>query len=213
MDGPIAGREITGVELLLIAYNALPAASQEEAFQRLGELRAQKELDQGSVAARFLCSLQRAAEITGPDPSPADYKEAYRQLQETEDPIEPIGRVIRHYGSWRRAKEALALSATTTAIRIESRFRSRRLGKIWRYTEETLIETLTRCADDLRHAPLVGEFEHWRRCELELAVAEGNDWLHVPNPTAYRKRWGPTWPDVLARVFEPADIEARLEQP
>ncbi len=207
------GREPSAIELLVIVFQALPLALREEAFGRLAELRLEHQAAQETEAGRFLRSLTRAAELAGRLPTPDDYKDAARRLARRGEEIEPIGRVIRHYGSWRRAKEALDLSITTTAERIEARFRSRRLGKIWRYTDETLIETLRRCGDETGRAPLVGEFERWRARELELAHAEGNDWLHLPHPTVYRKRWGPTWPDVLARVFTGTQIAARLEQP
>lgn len=65
----------------------------------------------------------------------------------------------RHFGSWRRAKEALALSEVTTARRIEARFRYRRVGKVWRFTEDTLRETLASCVEHYGRPPMVSEFE------------------------------------------------------
>ncbi len=102
----------------------------------------------------------------------------------------------RHFGSWRRAKEALDLSETTTARRIEARFRFRRMGKVWRYSEDVMRETLVRCAEHYGRPPLVAEFEWWRDRELELARAEGNDALHLPSPSQYRRRWG-SWEAAL----------------
>jgi hypothetical protein len=44
--------------------------------------------------------------------------------------IETYDRLKKHYGSWPRAQEALALSEVTIAQRIEARFRYRRMGKV-----------------------------------------------------------------------------------
>jgi len=207
------GREISAVDLLLIAYNALPPDTQEEAFERLAQTRLECKAAEGTEAARFLRSLIRARDLTGRTPTPEQYKAAYLRLRESGEEIESLTRVIRHYGSWRRAKEAIALSESSTAERIEARFRARRLGKIYRYSEETLIDTLRRCGDEFGRAPMVGEFERWRKRELELAAVQGNDWLHLPHSSVYQKRWGPRWEQALAHVFDSDQVAARLEQP
>ena len=55
--------------------------------------------------------------------------------------------MVRHFGWWRRAKEALALSDTETVRRIEARFRFRKMGKVWRYIDDTRREALARCVE------------------------------------------------------------------
>jgi hypothetical protein len=58
----------------------------------------------------------------------------------------------------------------------------------------------------------VAEFEWWRDREFELARAEGNDALHIPSPTPYRRRWG-TWEAALLHFgYTPDQVAERLEQ-
>ncbi len=57
------------------------------------------------------------------------------------------------------APRALDLSQATSARKIDARFRARRLGKVWRYTEDTLRETLARCVAHYGRPPQVAEFE------------------------------------------------------
>jgi hypothetical protein len=78
----------------------------------------------------------------------------------------------------------LALSETTTPRRIEARFRSRRVGKIWRYSEQTLGETPGACIEHYERVPMVSEFDWLRERELQLAAAMGNDTFHIPQRDA-----------------------------
>jgi hypothetical protein len=207
-----AGRVMTAADLLTIAFRALPADEQEEAYARISELRIKRLEGTETPMARTIGALRRVADICGRPPTPADYKAVREELRAEGEELPPISRVIRQCGSWRRAKEALNLSETNSARRIEARFRYRRLNKIWRYTEETLRDTLQRCAAELGHVPQVSEFDWWRCRELELAAAEGNDALHLPSVTPYRKRWG-TWEDALVALgCTPEEIQGRLER-
>ncbi|MCU1677045.1 MAG: hypothetical protein JWM93_1803, partial [Frankiales bacterium] len=97
-----------------------------------------------------------------------------------------FNRVARHFGSWRRGKEALALSETKTVCNVEARFPFRRVGKVWRATRRRRWSA----APTTRAPALVAEFDWWRRRELELAAAQGNDDLHLPSAMRYRKRLG-----------------------
>jgi hypothetical protein len=107
-------------------------------------------------------------------------------------------------------QRGLELGDTTTPRKIEARFRSRLVGKVHRYREETLRETLERCAADLGHVPLIIEFEHWRQRKLELAKAQGQE-LFLPSDSPYRRRWG-SWQDALLHLgFTPEAIAERLE--
>lgn len=212
-DRPSPALQTSGAELLLAAFRALSADEQDQALRLMTDARLERDAEQGSETARFIASLVRAHEVAGPELSPGAYKAAQRHLQERGIEIEPIGRVIRHFGSWRRAKEALALSASESTLRIETRFRSRRLGKVWRYTEETLRDTVSRCASDLGHVPQVAEFDFWRQRELELAEAQGNDALHLPSAGPYRRRYG-SWELALLHFgFTSDQVAERLERP
>jgi hypothetical protein len=162
--------------------------------------------------ARYIRSLRRVAEVVGREPSVDDYRDQSPILISAGEDVETFRHLYGYFGSWRRAREALRLAETTTARRIEARFQSRRMGKIARYTDETLKETLERCAAEYGHPPRVNEFEWWRERELELARAAGTDTLQLPSSNPYRKRWG-TWEGALAHFGFPQDkIEQRLEQ-
>lgn len=118
---------------------------------------------------------------------------------------------MRHFGSWRAAKEALELSAATTPRKIEPRFRARLVGKVHRYREDWLRETLEKCVADLGRVPLVIEFEHWRQREIDLAKAQGKE-LFLPSDSPYRRRWG-TWENALLHFgYEPEEVLARLKR-
>jgi hypothetical protein len=152
------------------------------------------------------------AEHLGHEPNSLDYKAAAEDLIARGEDIEPLHRVVRHYGSWRRAAEALGLSETETPKAIEARFKRRRLGQVWRYSEQTLRETLAQAAEHWGRAPSTEEYEHWRQRELELAKAQGKDALHIPAYKVFWKRFG-GWEQALRHFsYDQADIEARLEQ-
>lgn len=203
----------TGPDLLLIGFESLSEEEQEEAFERIAELRAGRLAGEESEMARFVRSLRRVAEEVGDVPSVDDYRHIAPELRAAGEDIEPFSRLYRYFGSWRRAREALTLSETTTARKIEARFRARRVGKVWRYTDDTLRETVGRCVDYYGRVPMVSEFEWWRDRELELARAEGNDALHLPSPTPYRRRYG-SWEQALLRFgYTTEQLAERLERP
>jgi Homing endonuclease associated repeat len=196
-----------------VAFTALSDDEQEDAFERISEIRLGRVAGEESATAHMLRSLIRARDLLGHAPSVRDYKQIYRELKGTEDEIEEINRVVRHFGSWHRAVEALGLSETTTARRIEARFRSRRVGKIWKYTDETLRVTLAEAVEHYGRPMTVAEFDWWRERQFELARAEGNDTLHLPSATPYRKRWF-SWEGALRHFgYEPDLSGTRLEQP
>jgi len=179
----------SAVDALLVVFEALAQDEREDAFERLSKRQLEHLAGEESDTARLLRSLRCVAEGVGHTPTVTEYRDVERRLRGTDEAIDETNQVIRHFGSWRRAREALDLSETTTARKIESRFRARRLGKVWRYTEDTLRETLERCVAHYGRPPQVAEFEWWRERELELARAQGDDALHLASPTPYRRRW------------------------
>jgi hypothetical protein len=202
----------TAADALVIVFAALEPDEQRETLDRMGEVQARQEAGEMSDTERVLRSLRLVAAHVGHEPSVDEYKQARDELVTAGEDIDGLTRVIRHFGSWRRAKEALQLSNTTTARRIEARFRYRRMGKVWRYNEEALRETLARCVEHYGRPPLVAEFDCWRDREFELARAEGNDTLHLPSANPYRRRWG-TWEAALLHFgYTPDQVAERLEQ-
>jgi hypothetical protein len=202
----------TASDALVIVFAALDPDEQREVLERMTELRARSEAGAMSDTESFISSLRQVADYVGHAPSVGEYKQAREEMLAAGADIESFTRLYRHFGSWPRVKEALALSETTTARRIEARFRYRQVGKVWRYSEELLGETLGRCAKHYGRPPLVAEFEWWRDRELELARAEGNAALHLPSPSPYRRRWG-TWEAALLHFgYTPDQVAERLEQ-
>jgi hypothetical protein len=205
---------VSAVDLLIIAYQALGAIEQDELLARLQDLRLKREAGELSETERYLASLQRVQELVGHSPTVDEYRQAIKQeVREGGPGLEPLSRLIAHFGSWRMAKEALELSETNTARRIEARFANRRVGRVHQYTEQTLGETLQRCVDDLGRLPQLGEFKRWREREIEIARAQGDRGFHLPGAGPYRARWG-KWENVLRHFgFSAEEIAARLERP
>jgi hypothetical protein len=180
----------TGAELVAIAFGALAVDEQQEAYERITETRVARLAGEESMTAQTLRSLIRVRHRLGRPPTVTEYRQAWRELKGGDDEVEEVNRLVRHFGSWSRAIEALGLSEVTTARRIDARFRYRRLGKVWKYTGGTLRDTLGQAVDHYGRPMTVAEFDWWREHQLELAKAEDNDALHLPSPTPYRKRWG-----------------------
>jgi len=158
-------------------------------------------------------SLRSVADELGHTPTVTEYREAERRRRGTEEALEETSRVIRHFSSWRVAKEALDLSESSSVRKIDARFAARRLGKVWAYTEDTLRETLERCVAHYGRPPQVAEFEWWRQRELELAGAQGDDALHLPGSGPYRRRWK-SWEKALTACgYSPEEAATRLERP
>lgn len=201
-----------GVDLLLVAYAALTDDEQSELYERVTEQRTLSQATDDSEMARCVRSLYRVAEYVGREPSVDDYRIASAELIAAGEDIEPFKRLYAFFGNtWRNAREAFALAKTTTPGRIEARFEARRIGKVARYSEETLRETLLRCAAEYGCPPRVNQFEWWRHRELELARAAGNTNLQLPSATPYRRRWG-TWEVALRHFgFSETELDGRLE--
>jgi nucleotide-binding universal stress UspA family protein len=197
----------TAVGLMIISFEALAAWEQMEVLKRLTELRLRSEDEGLSEAERILASMQRVAELVGKEPvdlTSEDYRAAIRkEIEQGGAGIEPLSRVMRHFGTWRLAKEALVLSGSTPARRIEARFANRRLGRTHHYSEQEMRETMLRCAADLGKAPEIREYKAWRDRELELAKAQGKT-LCLPSLGAYRARFSHWWETLAHYLGEDA---------
>lgn len=203
----------TASDALVILFVALPEDEQEEAFQRIFDARSLRLAGTESDTERFLRSLRRVADHVGHTPTVEEYKRASRELIETGESIETFAHVYARFGSWPRVREALTLPETTTVRSVEARFRARKVGKVWRFTEDTLRETMARCVQHYWRPPMVAEFAWWRDRELELGRLVGNDCLHLPSPRPYQRRWG-NWEAALLHFgYTPDQVAERLEQP
>lgn len=205
-------RKTTGVELLVAAFRVLDRREQEKALHACHSLWIETEEAAGSETARLIASLRRAAEVLGEVPGIEDYKRVRLELAKDGEELVAVSRITKHFnGSWHMAREALDLSKVSTARRIEERFRKRRLGKVWRYSEETLGLTLERAVEDIGHIPQVAEFDWWRQRQIELAVAQGQE-IHLPSATPYRRLWG-SWEKALLHFgYRPDQVAERLER-
>lgn len=206
--------ETTGLDLILVAFQALDREEQTSALQQMHEHHLRLAAGVDSEEGRLIRSLRRAAEYTEADPLTVDaYRRAVAELKTEGEELEPLSRVIRCFGSWRQAREALQLSENSTARAIAARFAKRRLDKIWRYTEESLAEAMRQCVEDLGHVPQVAEYEHWRERKLALARAQGDDALHLPSNGPFRRRLGGSWEKALLGLgYMPDEVAERLER-
>jgi Homing endonuclease associated repeat len=200
----------SGADIVAVGFSALDADEQEEAYARITDIRVTRVAGEAGETAKFLASLRRVADVADGELSPDLYRRVRRELVAAGEDVAEFNAVLRHFGTWRAAKEALSLSEVSTAAQIEARFRKRLVGKVFRYREDTLRATLEKCAADLGRPPLVVEFEAWRCREIELAKAQGTE-LFLPSDSPYRRRWG-CWENALLHFgFTPEAVAERLE--
>lgn len=208
----LVAEQTRATDAILVIFNTLSQAEQREVHERISELRLRQAAGDETPTGRCLRSLRRIAEQLGHTPSTTEYRAVSEELRAAGEDVETFTQVYSHFGSWPRAREALALSETTTARAINARFRHRLAGKPWRYTEATLRETMMSCADYYGHPPLCTEFTAWRDRELELAEARGDDDLYLPTRVAYRRRYG-GWEEALLHFgFTPEELERRHDR-
>lgn len=201
----------SAIELLSAMFVLLPTEEQDEAFERINLIRLRRLAGEESDTARLIRSLLRVVEVIGHAPSVDEYRAEQPKLIAAGEDVAPTSQQLWHFGTWRDVREALEMSEVTTPRRIQARFDSRRLGKIWRYTEESLGDTLAHCVAHYGHVPQVAEFDRWRDHGLQKARAQGNDALHLPSPGPYRRRWK-TWEGALRHFgYTPEEIAARLD--
>ena len=161
----------SGVQIVAVAFANLAPDEQEAAFARVSAIRMMRLAGQQAEGASLIRSLKLAAERVSGDLTPDAYRGAQRELIADGEEIADFNAVVRFFGSWRLAKEALGLSETTTAVKIEARFRARIVGRARTFRDEELQEELRRCARDLGRPPLMAEYDDWRQRELALAKA------------------------------------------
>ena len=197
-------------DVVAAAFHVLAPDEQEEAYRKIRELRLQAAAGTEAETARFIRGLARVQQEVDSELSVTDYRAIQPKLAAAGDEVPPLSQVLKHFGSWKRAKDALFLAEDETALKIDARFRARRVGKVHRYREEALREAIMRCAEFVGHPPLVVEFEMWRQRELELAQAQGQA-IALPSSSPYRNRYG-TWERALLHFgFTQEDIDGAHE--
>ena len=196
--------------LLAVLFENLQADEQEEAFALITELRLRRLAGTDGEIARFINGLVLVQQQVVGELSVDDYREWQPKLKAQGRDVPPLSQVTKFFGTWRLAKEALSLSENETPLKIEARFRSRRVGKVHRYRDETLRETLLACSEFLGYPPLVAEFEAWRYRELELAKARGEE-ISLPSASPYRSRFGGWEKALLHYGFSQEDIDGAHE--
>ena len=202
----------TAVDAIVVLFANLGPRAQDEALERLNDARASREARDDSEMARYIRSLQTVAGHLGHSPTVGEYKDVSAQLLADGDDVETFSRLYRFFGqSWPRAVEALTLADVTTPLRIQARFRYRRVGKVWRFSDDALREAVAQAVEHYGRVPLVAEFEWWRQEQMELAEAQGDLGVMLPTASPYRRRWG-TWEAALLHFgYTRAQVEQRLE--
>lgn len=201
-----------GVEAVLVLYEALSPDEREAVFERVSERRAAEQGAQETELARHLRALRRVAEVVGHTPSVDEYRLVSKRLRADGEEVESFASLYQHFRhSWPLAREALDLAQDASVRQVEARLRSRRLGKVARYSEADLRETLARAAAHYGRPPSVAEFSWWRDRQLELASAEGREHPNIPSDSCYRSRWK-TWEAALLHFgHTPEEVALRLE--
>lgn len=201
------------VDALLLIYQALTPDEQDAAHERIRESRLAREGEAETELASHVRSLRRVAEAVGREPSIDDYRRVSGELRAAGEDVQPFGRLYRFFGqSWPRAREALRLSGEASLGSVEARLHSRRLGKIARYTDDALRQTLEQAVEHYGRPPSVAEFEWWRRQRLTLARSQGDDDAQLPSDSAYRSRWRTWEAALLHHGYTPEQVAMRLEQ-
>lgn len=203
----------SGADALVVLYEALSPDEQDVAFERMFEARLRQKKVAETELAKHVRSLRRVAEVLGREPGVDDYKAISRVLISEGEDIQPFRRLYKFFDwSWPRAREALQLSGATTTRAIEARFRHRRLAKVVSYSEEVLRDTLARAVEHYGRPPTSEEFAWWRDRQLELARAQGEDHVHLPVDSVYRRRWKGWEAALLHYGYTPEEVARRLEQ-
>jgi hypothetical protein len=200
----------SGAELVAVAFGSLAALEQGEAYARIVDVRLTRLSLEENERAVYIAALRQVAEATAGDLSPDSYRATQRHLATYGTELPDFNRICRYFGSWRLAKEAVGLAETTTAEKIEARFRSRLVGRQRTFTLEETETALRRCVADLGRVPLVAEYSEWRLKELALARTRGEA-ARIPSASVYRRRHDTWEAALLACGYSVEEVYVRLE--
>lgn|GEM_PF-1159134 len=204
--------ETSAVEALVAASRSLTEDEQDELCERLGDLRLRRRASADDELASFVKSIKRAADHQGCQPAELTV-DHYRDAKRGGLDIEPLNRLLKRFGSWRQAREAVELAENQTLRAVEARLAKRQAkSKIWRYSTETLKTFFAEAVEHYGRVPMSSELDDYRERRLEIARAQGNDSLHLPQAGAYRRRWGSYEAACLGMGYTPDQVAERLEQ-
>jgi hypothetical protein len=205
--------ETTAVDVLFVAYRSLRDEEKEGLHEAVSQERFERQLGQEHELAGFLGSMRRAAELAACDPADLTVTQ-YREVSKGRKDLRPLSQLLKRFGSWRQAKDALELSKDHSLRQVDLRLSQRQLkGKVWRYSEQTL---KTFFAEAVEHyggrVPMASELDAYRERCLEIAKAKGEQGRHFPQAGAYRRRWGTYEKACLAMGYTPDHVAERLER-
>jgi hypothetical protein len=186
----------SGADALLALYDALPVVEREVAYERISEKRLLAQQAEETELARHLRSLSRVAEVIGHTPDVREYRLVSKTLRANGEDVQSFARVFKFFRSWPQAREALELSSGGSTRAVEARLRNRKLGRIVRYPDDVLRDTLRRAVEHYKRPPSTAEFAWWRERQIELGRAQGDPHPNIPSENVYRRRWK-TWEGAL----------------
>jgi hypothetical protein len=160
----------------------------------------------------LLEALKRCATALGRVPLLAEYDDwrlkelALMRTRGQWPRVASTAAVRRRFKTWEAALLAAGYTTEELYVRLEAPERRSRLAKVDRYTDETLLVTLKRCAEDIGHPPLVVDFIAWRTREIKRSRKQK---LVFPSDSPYRGRFGSWRGALLACGFSEVEIDSR----
>jgi Homing endonuclease associated repeat len=200
----------SAVDLFVHLFGVLEAEEQEQAYVRISDLRLVQLAELGGETAVFVAAMRRFADLADGELTAERYRAVQRQEAREGRELPSLSAVIRFFGSFALAKEAVRLSDVSSARKIEARFRARVTGRGPHFSADEVRAALAACVAELGRVPLVAEYDEWRTKELALKRARG-EVARVPSPTVFRRRHR-TWERaLLAHGYSPDEVHVRLE--
>jgi hypothetical protein len=202
----------TAADAMAAMFAVLSAEEQDETLAKLSDIRLVRIAGIESEMGLGIRSMQLVAQHVGHPPGVDEYKRTSAKLIAAGENVMTFSAVYKVFGgSWPQATEALALAPTTSARRIEARFRNRRPGKVWRFPESALRDAVLACAKHYGRPPTVAEYDWWRDREQQLARAQGDEAFALPSSGPFRGRFK-TWEGALLHFgFTPDEVALRLD--
>src|SRR5262249_4479409 len=159
------------------AWAALSVTEQDEALATMQDRRLARLAGEDGVAGHLIRSLVVVRDAVGRGPTIDEDRQG--RAAAPDEALAPVSRGIAFFGSWREAQEALGLADGASPRAIQARFASRRLGKVWKWSDDDLRDAVRQCVADLGRVPRLAEYGWWRQQQLDLAASRG-EVRHIP---------------------------------